>query len=267
MVIMNRKLSDTVVKPQDSILAKFDPSTINSGDDSINGNDGHDNNNNNHNSSDNSTASGSRIVSSSGDNDEEDNSDIDALPQPAHAQIFERSVQDCIKPLSRKLTICKEDFIPSTLDAATSILSNNTNLDDVEMIYSRRNSSVVGLQSALGRSRKNSCLSVDTNHHLPQNSSCKRSPQLKSSKSQLNFFSYVDLINNDEFAKKSRPNFNSSYSSGVIPTKKSPLASQSTRKFMISPETSSDEYDDDNRSLISSSMGECLRETRVEINH
>lgn len=213
----------------------------------------------------------SKFESISSDDTNNITNETEPLPQPSHAQIFERSVQDCsCTPLSRRLTVCKEDFIPSTLDATTQIFTNNTNLDDVEMIYSRRNSSVVGLQSALGRSRKNSFMSMsgDTNNSNNHLNNGKRSPQLKSSKSQLNFFSYVDLINNDEFAKKSRPRFNSSYSSGIIPTKKSPLAStQFAGKFMISPESSGDEGEDDNKSLISSSMGECLREARVEINH
>ncbi|KAG7194405.1 uncharacterized protein KQ657_004618 [Scheffersomyces spartinae] len=50
-----------------------------------------------------------------------------------------------------------EDMIPPALDATTSIFSDkDTNLDQVEMIYSnRRNSSVISLNMALGRTPAN----------------------------------------------------------------------------------------------------------------
>jgi hypothetical protein len=93
----------------------------------------------------------------------------------------------------------------------------------------------------------------------------KRGNQLLGSKSSLNFFSYVDLINNDEFAR--RPSTNSTYAASVVSAKKLPIMKKSN--FLISPDTSGDENDceSDTQSLISSSIGECLRDTKVEINY
>ncbi|ODV81242.1 uncharacterized protein CANTADRAFT_46947 [Suhomyces tanzawaensis NRRL Y-17324] len=132
-----------------------------------------------------------------------------------------------------------EDYIPPALDATAQLLSDgHTNLDDVEMIYSnRRNSSVIGLNMALGRpftpSRKNSSYSINQLNHPPpintnlastnnNNSTQVQSPvsppKLTSSASALSFYSYADMISNDEFAR--RPSFKGSYSQGVIPTLK-----------------------------------------------
>ncbi|ABN67874.2 hypothetical beta-1,6-N-acetylglucosaminyltransferase [Scheffersomyces stipitis CBS 6054] len=134
-------------------------------------------------------------------------------------------------------TFKPEDYIPPALDATTSLLNDkDANLDDVEMIYSnRRNSSVIGLNMALGRpispSRKNSVysmhnqshmaspmLSVNTepSAHITQIHSPVSPTKLSTSKSSLSFYSFADMINADEFAR--RPSFKSSYSQGIIPT-------------------------------------------------
>lgn len=285
--------------------------------------------------------------------------------------IFERSVQDSIPPFekinSRRPTLTRlrsnskstgefgsqasltnfknEDFIPPALDATTSILNDsNTNLDDVDIIYSsRRNSSVIGLNMALGRSapsRKNSVYSMSQLHqqnspnlnlqpfspqssgsssHFPSLSSSSGAskpnkptipipesmgksrsnnhpisptspPKLTSSKSSISFYSYADLLSNDEYTK--RPSFKKSYSQGIIPTRKNSMASNKTaangnapsglskkfnsnlNKFLISPESSDSEDDiqsrnksiGDNESLISSSIGDCLRQTSTELS-
>lgn len=222
-----------------------------------------------------------------------------------------------------------EDYIPPALDATTSLLNDDkTNLDDVEMIYSsRRNSSVIGLNMALGRpspSRKNSVYSMNQGMHSPSsslapglpivNNSNKENanpgvgagngvnagtgnaapvsplspPKLTSSRSSVSFYSYADMLNNDEYAKRPSLN-NSSLSQGVIPTRKSSQASSiknlsggrnnkfnsNLNNFLISPE-SSDSEDEvksgagaksvDEESLISSSVGDCLRQNTTEIN-
>lgn len=279
--------------------------------------------------------------------------------------IFERSVQDTIpafeKINSRRPTLTRlrstsksggdfglqvslsnfknEDFIPPALDATTSILNDsNTNLDDVDIIYSsRRNSSVIGLNMALGRSapsRKNSVYSMTQLHQqhspnlasppfslqstgssshfpslsspntnasiaIPENMMQSRSsnhpisptspPKLTSSKSSISFYSYADLLSSDEYTK--RPSFKQSYSQGIIPTRKNSVNSTKTasngnqpsglskkfnsnlNKFLISPESSDSEDDvhsrnksiNDNESLISSSIGDCLRQTNTEL--
>lgn len=329
--------------------------------------------------------------------------------------IFERSVQDYDNPPlppafahshdgSRRPTLSRlrtksghnssislsnfknEDYIPPALDATTSILNdNNTNLDDVDIIYcTRRNSSVLGLNMALGRStpsRKNSVYSMNQLHQqqsspyaangngatsanasfnpagcncsnsnsvnnstnpctntIPESSQgespCESSanvdaangsslpmsisqslhssnqhhpmsptspPKLSSSKSSISFYSYADMLNNDEYAK--RPSFKNSYSHGFVPTRKDsvnsikyPGGSESAspshfngtnskkfnsnlNKFLISPESSDLEDDggskaksindqsiNDNESLVSSTVGDCLRQTKTEIS-
>lgn len=317
------------------------------------------------------------------------NGPLDLSEKPESSDIFERSVQDFmfdppIKPnrkpsvanLSRQNSmsintlIKNEDLIPPALDATTSIFNDkHTNLDDVEMIYSnRRNSSVLGLNMALGRpftpSRKNSVYSMQLNSPLERTASNLQQPahqlqpqspvsppKLTSSKSSLSFYSYADMINNDEYAR--RPSFKQSYSQGIVPTvgrkqsvssnfspltlnsnsstslKPKPFASQSQlsrqlsqkkgkppgspqpktnqkpatklpiaanktspSKFLISPESSDSEDNEiyypalnnlgkrksmssqnsqlnsilDDESLVSSSIGDCIRQSTTEIN-
>lgn len=148
------------------------------------------------------------------------------LSERAGSDIFERSVQD----LSG--LVKQEDYIPPALDATAEILGDkDTDLDEVEMIFSnRRNSSVLGLNMALGRSytplRKNSVYSVNQHGNsskLNSMSSLSNQPQspvsppkLVSSKSSVSFYSYADMINSDEFSR--RPSIMHSYSHGVVPT-------------------------------------------------
>lgn len=196
------------------------------------------------------------------------------LPENPESSIFERLVQEsifdpsspqmallpkCVRCASTKSKGCthnslislksghfmkNEDLIAPALDATTSILSNNdANLDDVEMIYSsRRNSSVLGLNMALGRPftplRKNSTFSINQSltgfqPMLPnaQPQSPVSPPKLTSSKSSVSFYSYADMINNDEFAR--RPSFKLSYSHGFVPTLGNP------RKLSVSSNSSS----------------------------
>lgn len=149
------------------------------------------------------------------------------LSQRAGSQIFERSVQDLTTPVKQ------EDYIPPALDATAEILGDkDTNLDEVEMIFSsRRNSSVIGLNMALGRPytplRKNSVYSMNqafgNNGTINSASSLSNQPQspvsppkLYSSRSSVSFYSYADMINNDEFSR--RPSIMHSYSHSVVPT-------------------------------------------------
>lgn len=112
--------------------------------------------------------------------------------------IFERLVQDLTK---------HEDYIPPALDALAHILGSRTNLDEVEMVYSRRNSLVLGLNMALGRPytplRKNSVYS--TGHALllllaPQLPVSP--PKLALLKLLLLFYLYADMVTHDEFARR-----------------------------------------------------------------
>lgn len=150
--------------------------------------------------------------------------ETDSLCEKPESNIFERSVQDFSE-------VKHEDYIPPALDATASILSDkDTNLDDVEMVYSaRRNSSVIGLNMALGRPytplRKNSVYSMSQLNQPAAHASLSSltgpqspvsPPKLSSSRSSVSFYSYADMINNDEFSR--RPSIMHSYSHGVVPT-------------------------------------------------
>lgn len=128
----------------------------------------------------------------------------------------------------------QEDCIPAALDATTSALNDKeTNLDEVEMIYStRRNSSVLGLNMALGRpfapSRKNSTFSVSSLlQQQPQqvllqlqlgNPQLNSPPKLAHSRSSVSFVSYADMLSNDEFSSR-RPSISAgSQSQSAVPT-------------------------------------------------
>lgn len=158
-----------------------------------------------------------------------------SLAEIPASNIFERSVQDMALPVKQ------EDYIPPALDATAQILSDkDTDLDNVEMVYSsRRNSSVIGLNMALGRPvpplRKNSVYSTPQQGNFPgftqfpataalQSSLANPAnpqspvspPKLMSSRSSVSFYSYADMINNDEFSR--RPSLMHAYSQGFTPT-------------------------------------------------
>lgn len=216
------------------------------------------------------------------------NNSITSSNANAPESIFERSVQENVvfeapKRLPSNVSLKgqflkNEDYVAPALDATATLINSRTDLDNVEMIYSnRRNSSVLGLNMALGRnnppSRKNSSYSI---HQTASPISSPVSPKLSSSQSTLSFYSYAEMIS-EEGAR--RPTFKSSYSQGFIPTIANPgtkARSGSTtrmRGFLISPESSDEErdvkkfekFDEDGENLVSSSMGECLRRTNTEI--
>lgn len=190
-------------------------------------------------------------------------------PFPIESDIFERSldsglvsntVPKCSKCSTTRSRLCthnssisiqggqflkQEDCIPAALDATTSLLvDKEANLDEVEMVYSnRRNSSVIGLNMALGRSftpsRKNSMYSMNSLHQQSQiqpqplqlsslNTQLNSPPKLSQSKSSVNFCSYADMLSNDEFSSK-RPSFSQqSQSYSTVPTLQSLQAAASS---------------------------------------
>ncbi|QWU88418.1 hypothetical protein CA3LBN_002726 [Candidozyma haemuli] len=183
----------------------------------------------------------------------------DSSSEAPSRDIFERSVQD----LSGQVK--NEDCIPPALDASAHILTDKqTNLDEVEMVYSnRRNSSVIGLNMALGRpytpSRKNSVISMS--HCNPSNTSANPAaslkdynpsiggsqssltngppqspvspPKLKSSRSSVSFYSYADMINSDECAR--RPSMKHSMSHGMAPTVNRKMSVASNHSITSNP--------------------------------
>ncbi len=75
----------------------------------------------------------------------------------------------------------QENFIAPALDASTQILtSSSTDLDDVDLVYNRRKSSVIGLNMALGRNPAGpNCMTGSTTNSLlssPNPSIRERSP-------------------------------------------------------------------------------------------
>lgn len=232
---------------------------------------------------------------------------VDVTEQPRCSRCNANRSRSCTHNSSISLLgqfFKNEDYIPPALDASTQILSSkNTNLDDVEMVYStRRNSLVVGLNAALGRpfapSRKNSAFSI---HSLQPLQSLTLDtpvspPRLNQSRSSLSFYSYADMVNNDETCKP-RPGFRQLLSQSVVPTtkkialtsrvptmtslKSAPVRHMSIKdrpqsnlnNYLISPDSSDSEdvlhrksVSSDNESLVSSTIGDCLRRTTTEIN-
>ncbi|ODQ79010.1 hypothetical protein BABINDRAFT_167558 [Babjeviella inositovora NRRL Y-12698] len=99
-----------------------------------------------------------------------------------------------------------QDYIPPVLDATASILGSGTSdLDNVEMIYAPRRSSVMSLNHALGRT--NSVSRIATNTETDDASS-----QINQSKSTLSFMSYNDMLENDALARRPSLSFSTSAS-------------------------------------------------------
>ncbi|SCU94201.1 LAFA_0F20472g1_1 [Lachancea sp. 'fantastica'] len=125
-----------------------------------------------------------------------------------------------------------EDMVAPALDASASLVTDSqTDLDNVEMIYSGRNSTI-GLDRALGRTRTNS------NYNLPQLSransnasavsmasansnasdvsNCSNCTSTTSDRPRiLRFYSYADMIS-DENAQNRRPSLSQSASSSLL---------------------------------------------------
>lgn len=169
---------------------------------------------------------------------EKDEFDLDGPAVDDESQpldIFERSVDSCVVPVAPKCGRCsntrtrscshalsmsmsfqgglyfkQEDCIPAALDATASILNDkNANLDNVEMIYlNRRNSLVMGLNMALGRpvapSRKNLTYSISSLSGAPPPLLLQQAspPKLQLSQLAVNFFSYAEMVNNDEYSRR-----------------------------------------------------------------
>ncbi|CAK9437215.1 uncharacterized protein LODBEIA_P15930 [Lodderomyces beijingensis] len=247
-----------------------------------------------------------------------------------------------------------EDLIPPALDATAHILNKeDANLDNVNMVYSsRRSSSVVALNMALGRpmspaSRKNSIYNTsftqldklskkqsdETNSSVapasaqlqaqspaqaqaqsqpqpqaqaptsPLSPSQACAPQLKHSKSQVNFYSYAEMINEESQTLRRPTMSRASVSQGMLPTLRqgkfsttprkrntlsysnslkgkslnqsapsAPTQSGNLYKCFIKSKNPKDDDDNvsdsntDNESLISCSVADCIRGATTEIS-
>lgn len=128
-----------------------------------------------------------------------------------------------------------ENFVSPCLDATTKILTDEkTDLDNVDMVYSRRPSSVMGLNMALGRnksfannnndeftgsqfspsSRNNSSLNITKTNSLAN----VRDLDSSTRPPTLSFYSYADMINSENPNPK-RPSISQSLSSSFVNTR------------------------------------------------
>ncbi|CCC68744.1 hypothetical protein NCAS_0B06600 [Naumovozyma castellii] len=151
-----------------------------------------------------------------------------------------------------------ENFVPPALDAGCSIVTDkDTNLDDIDMIYSKR-PSTIGLNMALGRTRTNS---------LSPSNQANRRPSLASSSSEadlpttsrnlrqtvssssppsahprlLRFYSYVDMLSDENLNQNQNTNTNQMHSTNnVRPSLLSHYSSNSTYspRLHLSPTSS-----------------------------
>ncbi|CAI4065494.1 hypothetical protein SUVZ_09G0340 [Saccharomyces uvarum] len=112
-------------------------------------------------------------------------------------------------PLDHRRTL--ENFVPPALDAGCSIVTDETTgLDDVDMVYSRR-PSTIGLDKALGRTRSLSSQSFE-NETSPAH---PRSPNEHGSR-LLRFYSYADMLSDDN-------NINNNNNTTTTPSSANPL--------------------------------------------
>lgn len=129
-----------------------------------------------------------------------------------------------------------ENFVSPCLDATTKILTDeSTDLDNVDMVYSRRPSSVMGLNMALGRNKSfanyndadggpatpfSSRSRTNSQANITKTSSLAnlRDPDSVKRPPTLSFYSYADMINNENPNPK-RPSISQSLSSSFVNTR------------------------------------------------
>ncbi|SCV05464.1 LANO_0H08064g1_1 [Lachancea nothofagi CBS 11611] len=123
-----------------------------------------------------------------------------------------------------------EDLVAPALDASASLVTDkDTDLDNVEMIYSGRPPSTLGLDRALGRTRTNSIQNLPQLSRANSNASAGSMASVNSYASNcsnctstaserpriLRFYSYADMIS-DENAHTRRPSLTQSASSTLL---------------------------------------------------
>lgn len=177
----------------------------------------------------------------------------DNLPSPAPSEsslIFERNVEDpytqtytnpshcqlCVPSatsrsassasLSQQLqnspTGCKhsnhhnlENLVAPALDASAALVTEkDTNLDNVEMIYSRR-PSTIGLDMALGRTRTNSHSNLPELSRATTASASTTMGSVSERPRVLRYYSYADMLS-DENSNPRRPSITQSLSSTLL---------------------------------------------------
>lgn len=120
-----------------------------------------------------------------------------------------------------------ENFTAPCLDATATLLNDDSaDLDNVEMVYSSRSSSVIGLNMALGRTTSINSQSSSSNIRDLNTGGGPTSPNLASAsvsspvsgsnpRPSLNFYSYADMISSEN-PNPRRPSISQSLSSSFI---------------------------------------------------
>lgn len=139
--------------------------------------------------------------------------------------------------------LANENFIPLAIDSTTALLQSNTDLDEVDMIYSPRRSSVLNLSSAFNSpqqppSRRGSIATNMTGMKSPtlmrsnslfnstnpgqqqQQLTNNKPPPLKERKSMISFLSYADMIQNEDQDQSipRRPSVSQTLSASFVPS-------------------------------------------------
>lgn len=178
---------------------------------------------------------------------------------PHSPPIESHSPEYVLPALDHRRTL--ENFVAPALDASCSIVTDdNADLDDLDIVYMRRPSSIIGLDMALGRTKSNSSAtitnannSVSASPSIPplslsrsySNSNTNYSNNSVLSPSQentrtLRFYSYADMLS-DEMANSPspsggvrRPSLSHSFSSSYIKQnhQKPPLSTNFSNPFV-----------------------------------
>lgn len=113
-----------------------------------------------------------------------------------------------------------ENLVAPVLDEGVTIINDDSaDLENVEMVYSRR-PSTIGLDMALGRSRTNSSSDAATLNapqisKLMRTNSASQGSGVEGRPRVLRFYSYADMLS-DETAKGRRPSISQSLSSSLL---------------------------------------------------
>lgn len=128
-----------------------------------------------------------------------------------------------------------ENFVSPCLDATTKILTDDsTDLDNVDMVYSRRPSNVMNLSMALNGGRTKSYIDEASVPQYPQQRT-RSFASVKDLESPgptrppvLSFYSYADMINNEQ-PNPRRPSISQSLSSSFLNSRSNSITSNSNK--------------------------------------
>ncbi|CDO94541.1 unnamed protein product [Kluyveromyces dobzhanskii CBS 2104] len=149
-------------------------------------------------------------------------------PFDSHDSLHESAGLSLSKSSSRKQSVAGnfvphhalENLVAPALDEGVTIVNDNsTDLESVEMIYSRR-PSTIGLDMALGRTRTNSSSDAQTlnghNPRLMRTNSASQGSNVEPRPRVLRFYSYADMLSDENSSNPRRPSITQSLSSTLL---------------------------------------------------